>query len=83
MRGGSGLSDDFDRYSCANSGSTSLYTVMRPVLAELFGDALTRALDDINSRVRIRRLRSLGYPHKLDLSSEPSDGFRTSRDALA
>ena len=55
-----GLSDDFDRYSCANAGSTSLYTVMRPVLAEIFGDPLTRALDEINSRVRIRRLRSLG-----------------------
>jgi Fe-S-cluster containining protein len=55
-----GLSDDFDRYSCANSGSTSLYTVMRPVLAEIFGDGLTRALDEINGRVRVRRLRSLG-----------------------
>jgi Fe-S-cluster containining protein len=55
-----GLSEDFDRYSCANSGSSSLYSVMRSVLADMFGEALVRALDEVDARVRVRRLRSLG-----------------------
>jgi Fe-S-cluster containining protein len=54
-----GLSSDFDRYSCANTGSASLYTVLRGVLADMFGEPLVRALDQIDVRVRVRRVRRL------------------------
>jgi hypothetical protein len=55
-----GLNPDFDRYSCANSGSVSIYSVMRGVLGEMFGDELVGRLDDLSARLRTRRLRSLG-----------------------
>lgn len=55
-----GLSSDFDRYSCANGGRASVYAVMRGVLGDMFGDGLVRALDELDARVRVRRLRSLG-----------------------
>jgi hypothetical protein len=54
-----GLSPDFDRYSCANSGTSSIYGVMRGALGEMFGGELVRILDDLNARTRVRRLKSL------------------------
>ena len=55
-----GLNPDFDRYSCADSGNTSVYGVMRGALGEMFGDDLVRTLDKLSVRLRMRRLRSLG-----------------------
>lgn len=54
-----GLSPDFDRYSCANSGTSTVYGVQRGALAEMFGDDLIRILDDLNAKFRVRRLKSL------------------------
>jgi len=42
-----GLSSDFDRYSCANNGTRSVYSAMRNVLTEMFGEELVRALDEV------------------------------------
>jgi hypothetical protein len=55
-----GLNPDFDRYSCAHSGNVSIYSVMRGVLLQMFGDDLVRALDDAEARFQARRLRSVG-----------------------
>jgi hypothetical protein len=54
-----GLSPDFDRYSCANSGTSNIYGVLRSALGEMFGDELIGILDDLNRRFRVRRLKSL------------------------
>lgn len=46
------LSDDYADYSCAYlDGQPSVYRTARDVLAELFGGALVRALDDAEARV--------------------------------
>jgi Fe-S-cluster containining protein len=54
-----GLSPDFDRYSCANSGTSSIYGVLRGVLGEMYGDDLVQILDGLNAKFRVRRLKSL------------------------
>jgi len=54
-----GLSPDFDRYSCANSGTSTIYGVLRGALSEMFGDDLVRILDGLNAKFRVRRLKSL------------------------
>jgi Fe-S-cluster containining protein len=54
-----GLSPDFDRYSCANSGTNTVYGVQRGALSEMFGDGLIRILDALNAKFRVRRLKSL------------------------
>jgi hypothetical protein len=54
-----GLSPDFDRYSCANSGTSTLYGVLRGVLGEMYGDDLVQILDGLNAKFRVRRLKSL------------------------
>ena len=54
-----GLSPDFDRYSCANSGTSSIYGVLRGALSEMFGDDLVQILDGLNTKFRVRRLKSL------------------------
>jgi Fe-S-cluster containining protein len=54
-----GLSPDFDRYSCANSGTSTLYGVQRGALSEMFGEDLIRILDGLNAKFRVRRLKSL------------------------
>jgi Fe-S-cluster containining protein len=54
-----GLSDDFYRYSCASSGSTSVYQVMRATIAATFGEDSVRALDRLDDRTRARALRIL------------------------
>ena len=54
-----GLSPDFDRYSCANSGTSSIYGVLRGALGEMFGEELVRILDDLSARFRVPRLKSL------------------------
>ena len=54
-----GLSPDFDRYSCANSGTSNIYVVLRGALGEMFGDDLVGILDGLNARFRVRRLKSL------------------------
>jgi Fe-S-cluster containining protein len=54
-----GLSDDFYRYSCASSGSTSVYQVMRETIAATFGQDSVRALDRLDDRTRSRALRIL------------------------
>jgi Fe-S-cluster containining protein len=54
-----GLSDDFYRYSCASSGSTSVYQVMRETIAATFGEDSVRALDRLDDRTRSRALRIL------------------------
>jgi hypothetical protein len=51
------LSPDFDRYSCANGPGPSLYQVMRETLRQMFDDELIRILDDLEARLRTRRLR--------------------------
>jgi Fe-S-cluster containining protein len=57
-----GLSDDFDRYSCANNGSTSIYRVMRDTLDRIFGHELVRLLDELELQMGTgpRRLRVVG-----------------------
>lgn len=51
------LAEDFWRYSCAGvAGEPSVYRVLRPTLAEAFGDDLARALDALETEVRGRRL---------------------------
>jgi Fe-S-cluster containining protein len=52
-----GLSPDFDRYSCANSGETSIYRVMRETIRQLFGSDLIRILDELDAQLGTRRLR--------------------------
>ncbi len=54
-----GLSPDFDRYSCANTGTSTIYGVVRGALGEMFGDELVQILDGLNARFRVRRLKSL------------------------
>jgi len=54
-----GLSDDFYRYSCASSGTTSVYQVMRETLGGTFGEDSLRALDRLDDRTRSRALRIL------------------------
>ncbi|HTB61812.1 MAG TPA: hypothetical protein VLC06_28325 [Polyangia bacterium] len=54
-----GLSPDFDRYSCANSGTSNIYGVLRGAIGEMFGDDLVGILDGLNARFRVRRLKSL------------------------
>ena len=54
-----GLNEDFDRYSCANSGPSSIYKVLRGALGKMFGDELVRILDDLNARIRRPRLKIL------------------------
>ncbi|HSY38444.1 MAG TPA: hypothetical protein VLA79_02920 [Polyangia bacterium] len=54
-----GLSPDFDRYSCANSGTSSIYGVLRGVLGEMYGEDLVQILDGLNAKFRVRRLKSL------------------------
>jgi Fe-S-cluster containining protein len=49
-----GLSDDFDRYSCANAGETSIYRAMRDTLGQLFGGDLVRLLDQIERSIEAR-----------------------------
>jgi hypothetical protein len=53
------LSEDFYRYSCASSGSTSVYQVMRDTIAATFGEESLRALDHLDDRTRSRTLRIL------------------------
>jgi Fe-S-cluster containining protein len=53
------LSEDFYRYSCASSGSTSVYQVMRETIAATFGEDSVRALDRLDDRMRSRALRVL------------------------
>ena len=55
-----GLSPDFDRYSCANGGTASIYQVMRETLRQLYDDDLIRILDDLEARQPTRRLRVIG-----------------------
>jgi Fe-S-cluster containining protein len=54
-----GLSDDFYRYSCASSGTTSVYQVMRETIGATFGEDSLRALDRLDDRTRSRALRIL------------------------
>jgi hypothetical protein len=52
-----GLSDDFDRYSCADDGSgPTVYRLMRQVVGEIFGLGVVRQLDALERRVLGRRL---------------------------
>jgi Fe-S-cluster containining protein len=53
------LSEDFYRYSCASSGATSVYQVMRETIAATFGQDSLRALDRLDDRMRSRALRVL------------------------
>jgi Fe-S-cluster containining protein len=53
------LSEDFYRYSCASSGSTSVYQVMRETIAAIFGEDSLQALDRLDDRMRSRPLRVL------------------------
>jgi uncharacterized protein DUF3109 len=51
------LSDDFERYSCAGDASgPTVYRLMRPVLASLFGRSLVRRLDQVERMLLARRL---------------------------
>jgi Fe-S-cluster containining protein len=54
-----GLSDDFDRYSCANAGETTIYRAMRETLRQIFDDDLIAILDDLDAQLGSRRLRVL------------------------
>ncbi|MES1204462.1 MAG: hypothetical protein ABUS79_00870 [Pseudomonadota bacterium] len=51
-----GLSEDFDRYSCATDGSASVYRVMRAAVEETFGAGLIAELDRAEAQVHQRRL---------------------------
>jgi Fe-S-cluster containining protein len=53
------LSEDFYRYSCASSGTTSVYQVMRETIVAIFGEESLRALDRLDDRMRSRPLRVL------------------------
>jgi Fe-S-cluster containining protein len=53
------FSDDFDRYSCARTGSDTVYEVMRPTLARLYGSDAVEAIDAVEKRVRPAALRVL------------------------
>jgi Fe-S-cluster containining protein len=57
-----GLSDDFDRYSCANTGTATIYRVMRETLGQIFGSDLVRILDQVERSIESapRRLRVVG-----------------------
>jgi len=57
------LSDDFYRYSCASSGTSSVYQVMRETIAAIFGEDSVRALDRLDDRMRSRPLRVLSSDH--------------------
>ncbi|HVV49432.1 MAG TPA: hypothetical protein VHO06_07230 [Polyangia bacterium] len=46
------LAPDFDRYSCANSGTETVYAIMRPTLGQMFGDQSAVALDEANAQSR-------------------------------
>jgi len=46
------LAPDFDRYSCANSGESTVYEVMRPTLDQMFGRDTVEALDKAVERER-------------------------------
>jgi hypothetical protein len=52
-----GLSDDFDRYSCADDASgPTVYRLMRATVASAFGLGLVRQLDALERRALGRRL---------------------------
>jgi Fe-S-cluster containining protein len=53
------LSEDFYRYSCASSGTTTVYQVMRETIAAVFGEDSLGALDRLDDRMRSRPLRVL------------------------
>ena len=53
-----GLSDDFDRYSCAHHApeSPSVYQVTRSTIAEVFGHDVVHQLDRVERNIMRRRL---------------------------
>jgi hypothetical protein len=52
-----GLSDDFDRYSCAGDASgPTVYRLMRRTVGDVFGSDIVRRLDGIERRLLRRRL---------------------------
>ena len=51
------LSPDFDWYSCAGHAGPTVYRLMRPVLASIYGDALVVELDRLEGQHLRRRLR--------------------------
>ncbi len=51
------FSDDYDRYSClGETGGPTVYRLMRPVLAQVFGDDVLEPLDRLEQKVLRRRL---------------------------
>jgi len=46
-----GLSPDFDRYSCANTGEQTVYRAMRESVRVALGDALVQELDRVEADV--------------------------------
>jgi Fe-S-cluster containining protein len=50
------LSDDWNRYSCAQGGPKTIYRVMRDTVADVLGVELVRKLDRVERQVRPRRL---------------------------
>jgi hypothetical protein len=58
-----GLSDDFERYSCADApGSPTVYRLMRPELGALFGADLLPLLDRAEAQVRRKQLAVVAHP---------------------
>jgi Fe-S-cluster containining protein len=51
-----GFSADFDRYSCARSGTLSVYRVMRDTLLGQYGPDLVDRLDALEASLTARRL---------------------------
>ena len=52
-----GLSDDFDRYSCARDAGPPVYRLMRDQIASVFGADLVVELDRVEAALAKRRLR--------------------------
>lgn len=50
------FSDDFDRYSCLGHEGPTVYQLMRPVLAQVFGGDVLEPLDRLEQKTLRRRL---------------------------